>query len=462
MAVFRHEAHGMGKNAWVLGGVLVAALFGALIGSEATVVPALAVGAIAVVVILLAVPVAFRDSPSLLSSEFVIAWTLTALGVRIITGLVIASWPSATNFLGPDAIGYQRDALGLLSAWHGTGLAPILPAGKGGFSIMLAGLYWLTGPQLSAGVVLNAFLGAALVPILADTTYRAGEARAARYACPLVALLPLFVVWSSELLREAGVWVLMAIMLNCGVRMASSISVRRIVLAGLAAAGLFTFRASVAIVYIPTLALGVLIASRRPRSSGSRLPHLVALMALSAVSIWIVVLMYRGGFQADLRDVENYRNAVAIHAGSGFNAGADVSTPGAALSYLPIGAARLLLGPFPWDLRSTTQAVGLVAAITSWVLLYWFVGGARGWRSAHGSDQARVGRSVFLIPAAALTVLLSLVSGNYGLAIRERSQILLVALPVICFGIARRRERAWNVDAALVDRPGRMLQARSG
>jgi hypothetical protein len=444
-----------------VGWIVAAVLGGALIGAEPDVVPALVVGTVGVAAILLVVPLAFRDAQPPLSASFVLTWTLVAFVVRAVLGLIIASWPSAVNFLGPDAIGYQREALGLLSAWHGTGLAPALSPGKGGFSIMLAGLYWLTGPHTSGGVMLNAFLGAALVPVLADTTYRAAGARAARYACPLVALLPAFALWSSELLREAGVCLLMGIMLACAVRLADRVTARRVFVGTLAAAGLLTFRASVAIVYIPTLALGVIIAARHPRRSRSRAAHNLALLVLSAISIWMVVLMYQGGFQADLRDIENYRSAVSSGAESGFGAGGDVSTPGAAASFLPVGILRLLLGPFPWDLRSASQALGLVAAVTSSVLLFWFLRGARGWKARRGQPTSP-GQSVFLIPGCALTVLLALVSGNYGLAIRERSQILLVVVPIICLGIARARERASFAQAPDARRGDRWVRTRIG
>lgn len=44
---------------------------------------------------------------------------------------------------------------------------------------------------------------------------------------------------------------------------------------------------------------------------------------------------------------------------------------------------------------------------------------------------------MLFLPAVAITLLLSLVIGNYGTIIRERMQLLVLLAPVVALGLAR-------------------------
>src|SRR5262249_15595670 len=67
---------------------------------------------------------------------------------------------------------------------------------------------------------------------------------------------------------------------------------------------------------------------------------------------------YRGWDLEHLQDVRSY---TARTTGSGFNADLDVQTPGGFGLSLLIGAAHLLLAPFPWQLASGSARMLMVA-----------------------------------------------------------------------------------------------------
>ena len=46
---------------------------------------------------------------------------------------------------------------------------------------------------------------------------------------------------------------------------------------------------------------------------------------------------------------------------------------------------------------------------------------------------------VHLLPAAALASMLALIIGNYGTVIRERLQVVVLILPFVAFGLAKRK-----------------------
>src|SRR5438270_262569 len=118
-----------------------------------------------------------------------------------------------------------------------------------------------------AGLVFNAFLAAALVPLLTDITTRLFGAEAARPVAPLVVLLPGILVWTSQLLREAAVLFLIVAAADLALRASERLRLSEFSLLTAVLALLFLFRANVAYVLLGGLAVGLLL-SRRHVVSG--------------------------------------------------------------------------------------------------------------------------------------------------------------------------------------------------
>jgi hypothetical protein len=144
---------------------------------------------------------------------------------------------------------------------------------------------------------------------------------------------------------------------------------------------------------------------------------------------------YQAATGSSLRQAELVRRDLANSANSGFAADTDISTPAQALSFLPQGLLNFLLGPFPWQLGGGRQLLVLPDVLVWWLLLpsVW-----RGLREARRRGKASL---VLILPAMTTSALLSLVVGNFGTIVRERSQVVILLTPIMAAGLAVRRRR---------------------
>jgi hypothetical protein len=162
-----------------------------------------------------------------------------------------------------------------------------------------------------------------------------------------------------------------------------------------------------------------------------------------------------GRAESDLQDmnlarVSEFRYGMAVTAKSGFDANTDVSTPGRAIVFLPIGMSELLFAPFPWQLTSMRSALALPETMLWWFMVPATVRGLR-W-----SMRKRFGRiSPLLLFAGTLTCAYSLVHGNVGSAFRQRAQIFVILFIFSSLGHWLRRCRKAGLDDTLllVDEP---------
>jgi len=360
-------------------------------------------------------------------------WTYASYALHLALGLGIAASDKAVTFLAPDANNYHLDAIALSRHWSEGTPKPALPIGKEGFYLALARLYELIGPHRVGGLVIITLCSALLVPLVSDTTRRLFGRGAARAVLPLIVLLPGFLVWTSQLLREAPIVLGLALAINLAIRISEKVNLANLVLLAVTVAVLFTLRANVAYVFAAGLVVGLAMGGR----------HLVfGILTAGAMAGVLAAIVLGGGLgeggyersaTADLKQVNNIRSALATTANSGVASDADVSTTSGSLAYLPIGVPQLLLGPFPWQVRNLRQLFGLLEAMTIWWFVPAFVRGV-------GRAGRRIGRRVALLlaPAAGITAVVALLIGNNGTLVRERLQVLVLLLPFTALGLVRR------------------------
>lgn len=356
-------------------------------------------------------------------------WTMLAFAVHLGLSAVL----NAVAYQISDAVTYHGGAVDIVRHWQDGHPLPILPAGKEGFYYLLGGLFWLFGEHNVAGLVVNAALAAAAVPLISDVTGRLFGGEAARHVPPLVLLLPGLLLWTSQLLKEAAVVFLVALSLSAAVRL-----LRRLTLSGLgvltiAVSLLFTMRGHVALVVAAALVAGIALGRPSVISGvGAGLAALV-LMGVLVVASGLGHSGYEAATGSDLRRANLVRQDLATSGKSGFGSDTDISTPGGAIAYLPRGVLSFMLGPFPWQLAGARQLVALPDVLVWWLLLPSL---GRGMRAA----VRRAGRAVLvpLLPAVMTTVLLSLVVANFGTVVRERSQVVVLLLPFIALGLSLR------------------------
>ena len=362
----------------------------------------------------------------------VLKWTIMAFAGHLLLSILL----NAVLYDSSDARIYHRDAVEIVRHWHGGFPTPALIDGKEGYYYLLAGLYWLFGPHTLAGLIVNAALAAALVPIVSDLTRRLVGRDAAAYVPVLVVLLPGLLLWTSQLLKEAAVVFLVAVSLNCATRLLTRISFSGLAMLAAALAVLFTMRSYVGLVVAVGIMAGIALGRR------SVLGGLGAGLSAAAVMVMLVFATgvgysgYKAATSADLKQADLVRKDLATSADSGFGSDIDISTPARALSHFPMAAATFLLGPFPWQFGSARELVALPDVLATWILLPTL------WRGFRTTFQ-RVGRAVFilLLPAVMTTALLSLTVGNFGTVVRERSQVVIILVPFLAVGLAGRANR---------------------
>ncbi|MDQ4068156.1 MAG: hypothetical protein M3203_01555, partial [Actinomycetota bacterium] len=364
-------------------------------------------------------------------------WTMLAFVTHLGFGLFVTNAGGLVQayLRAPDSYAYHNYAIEIVRHWTTGFPLPDLPAGKEGFYYMLAALYWMFGAHTAAGLAVNATLGAALAPVLSDTTRRLFGPAAADYAVKLVVLLPGLFLWTSQLMKEAPILLLIALTANLAARLLDRLSVVALVTMGLVLGLLFTFRAWVALVLAGGLVAGITFGKEQVVSGLSTAVSALALIAL-VVSLGIGYSGYQAAVAADLQEAQAVRRDLALSAASGYDAAADISTSTGAITYLPRGLANFALGPFPWQIRQARQLIVLPEVLAWWVLLPSLVRGLRkGW-SWRGRRCL-----ILVLPAGAVACLLALAIGNFGTVVRERMQLVVLLVPFVALGLVERAAR---------------------
>src|SRR5207249_5225465 len=138
----------------------------------------------------------------------------------------------------------------------------------------------------------------------------------------------------------------------------------------------------------------------------------------------------------NLRQLQIMRLDAAQSAQSGFGQDVDVSTPGGALTAIPLGFSYLLFAPFPWQFGSLRQLITLPEMIVWWccipllVLGLWFT-------IKHRVRQV----APILIFTVFLTLTYSVLQGNVGTAYRQRAQLLIFYFVFVAVGFVLVREK---------------------
>jgi 4-amino-4-deoxy-L-arabinose transferase-like glycosyltransferase len=271
--------------------------------------------------------------------------------------------------------------------------------------------------------VINCFLGA-LTVVLAYRVARTlfSEAVAARvgwWSC----LFPSMIIWSAQTLKEPVVIFFEILALySCLQLRERGFNVKHVLLAGFAVVALFPFRFYAS--YIAALA--ILVSMVTPQLSRRRITIGPAVMLLLLV---VPILIYTGGAAEaesriegfDLKFVEDFRVNVAQEGNSGVRTDVDMqTTSGFSLGTL-IGAAHLLLAPFPWQLGASLKMLMTIPEIVYWWWLFFFGVVPGFWYVVRKRFYDVLPLLIFVF---AIGTLYSMMFGNVGLILRQRAQIL--------------------------------------
>lgn len=364
----------------------------------------------------------------------ILYWAMIAFAAHLLFGLASTNVSDQIRFyVGTDSFSYDAGARALVQHWNLGLPAPVIPTGKEGFYYLLAGLYWIFGAHTAAGLAVNSTLAAGLVPVMTDATDRLFGRAAARYAAPLVVLLPGLFLWTSQLMRESGILFLLAVALNCAIRLTERVTLASLLVLTTAMVFAFTFRAPVALIAAAGLLVGIGIGHRDLARGLSTGVTTVIVVALVMVVSGLGYSGYKSAVNVNLNKADVVRKDLALSGGTGFAVDADISTPGNALAYLPRGLATFLIGPFPWQIRSARQLPFMPDMLVWWLLLPSL---KRGYVMARDLVGRR--RLLMVLPASGIVVFMALALGNFGTIVRERLQFIVLVVPLVALGLAHR------------------------
>lgn len=320
-----------------------------------------------------------------------------------------------------DTLGYFETA-SALSGHGGEAGDVFLVSGKEGFVRLLSVVFRLGSPDMGTPIAVNAVLIGLTVVVSMKATTLLLSGTEARTIPAVFAFFPPLLVWGSQGLREAGVFLGISLMVLAAAHLQKSFTVGGIAGLALATAFLFVFRGGIAVVVLGGVLVGLALSRRGFRGSTGPLLIVVPGAALAAYASQTVP--YFNDIQRSYFDAE--RQAVVRDSLSQANSGFEQSLSG------PLGLlasmARVVMGPYPWEWLTYPVAVPDVLA--------WLVAGVLVLRTF------RTARSPFLLlagPALAIAVAIALGVTNYGMLLRVRAMIVVVLVPLLAHALAGRR-----------------------
>jgi len=305
-----------------------------------------------------------------------------------------------------------------------------------GYFLFLGSFFYTVGgiSRLAAGFI-NAWFGSLTVVLTYRMTVLLFERKAARYAGIAACLSPSLIVWSTQTLKEPIVIFLEVLALYTTLRMQRQFSIWRMLLISLCILALATMRFYVSYIVASAILLG-LFSEKGLRSR---------LTAIGAALIIIIALSLTGVLGRDtelfarfnLNYVTEFRAAVARGPGSGSGVANqyDLRSPPQLALALALGAAHLLMAPFPWQMVGGSLRMLLsLPEMVVWWWLVWFalLPGVR-----EALRRFPVGLSTVLIFCLTIGLLYSLMFGNIGLVFRQRAQLLPFLLVFVGVGLSK-------------------------
>ncbi len=367
-----------------------------------------------------------------------------ALFLRLAAATMFALFPG-TRLFHDDADGYEWIGMWQAASWHSD--LPPPPQlnvlnNNTGFYFICAAIYYLVGPLRAAASYFNCLAGTASVFLVYRLAREFFHPVVARRATVLTAFVPSMVLWSSIAIKDPVMVLLILISLVGVVRLKRRYTTADLMICILPIFAVLPIRFYMFYVLIFSV-LGSLAFERGTRFLSAATKQIVIGSALVLV---VLVLGLSGAAQQgteymSLEKISTFRNGMATTANSGFSAEVDISTPGGALAFMPIGMAMLLLSPFPWQMTSLRAALTLPEMLVWWWLIPSLIRGLR-----LGFKERFSSLSPLFLFSAVLIAAYSLVHGNIGSGFRQRAQIFVLLFIFASLGLYAKKCKQRGID----------------
>lgn len=377
---------------------------------------------------------------------------MLGFALRMITATVFAVVPE-TRIFHDDAAGYEITGQRLAAEFVRNGLRlPPSDQLNQGFYYFSGYIYYVFGqftPNLSyfSGIV-GTMTGFAIYQLARKSFHK----KVARLAAGLVVITPSMILWSSMATKDAFVSLLIVISLTSCVGLRQGWTPTRV--AGTVVPLLMLQPIRFYIIYFVIFAV---LASFLLDRGSQLLTGIYKQFIIAGVILLLLVVTGLAGRASESAEIlsferaSSFRHGMATSGASGFSEDVDVSTPGKALLFMPIGFANLMFSPFPWQYTSLRA---LLAAPETFVWWFFVPSLLRGLRFTFRNRFSQL--SPLLLFSGALTSAYSLVHGNIGSGFRQRTQIFVFLFIFVAVGYFQARCRRVGIDERhlLASEPG--------
>ncbi|MFL5902049.1 MAG: hypothetical protein ACJ75S_12745 [Solirubrobacterales bacterium] len=345
-----------------------------------------------------------------------------AFGIRVLAASLISLTPVAQTLRGGDEITFLvRAAQVARTSFGSTDWVNLLLTELHVF-VLAVQHYVFDSPELALRV---AQVGIAVIGLvlLAAAVYELVGPRASVLAMWLLAFEPASIFFSSLLHKEANLMLAIGLVALGGAKVWKRGEIRSLVpivfgcLIAVATrhyAGWFLIAASAATVMHAGL--------RAENRTAIRSLALVAMVVLFAAVAAPTVLSASTNESLE-KNLQQSQEANATDSSNLKLEQVDFSTRGAIVVNLPRRIPDVLLRPFPWQLGSLSQGIGLFGTVAAYFTFFFLV---REGRRRRGEVMTRAGPLIYL--GFFLLIAYSLSAGNAGTAFRYRTQIIAVLI----------------------------------
>jgi 4-amino-4-deoxy-L-arabinose transferase-like glycosyltransferase len=371
---------------------------------------------------------------------------VAAFALRLAMATLFALVPSSRVF-HEDAEHYESMGMRMAAYWAGDGPEVLLldDVNQGYFYVCGAASYVVGGSPYGAAF-LNCVLGALTIFGVYQLARRFFHASVARRAAVCCAFFPSMILWSATAIKDPLMTFLIVVAINGCVRLK-----RRFSLGALLATVVPIVACQPIRFYMIFFLVFSIVASLVVERSGKLLTGIPKqLLIVGGTVILLVLVGFAGRAQASLEQlslerVSDFRHGLATTGDSGFDANVDISTPGRAIAFMPMGVTVLLLSPFPWQFTSMRSSFALPEMLIWWALVPSL------WRGLRFVLRNRlVECSPILLFTVSLTAGYSLMHGNVGSAFRQRAQIFVFLFIFSALGQYLKRCRNRGIDQQIL------------
>jgi hypothetical protein len=361
--------------------------------------------------------------------EFLKKLMIFGFFLRVVLALTL-EWSGYSERLAPDETTYATTGFALAQYWSGELLVKpyrFFTDQALGYFYVNGVFFYVFGASDLPIKVLNAFIGVLVGRQVFLLALQLFGAAAARRAATLTTYFPSLVLWSAVNIRD--VWVILLLVLVSRYSLEVIRGYSRTALLKLCAAiyALSFFRDYL----VFAVALPPIVAMLIGRRGHLLRNFAVATVAAIAVAVLLEQGIVREQTQSrmSLEALSEIRRDLAT-GGSAYYRDVDISTPGGALAFLPVGLVYFFFSPFPWQMNS---ALRLMSA-PEMVLIYYLA--LPTWRGIAFAVRNRLRDCIQVLMLTALvTVTYALTEGNVGTLYRHRAQAMAFYLIFAAVGL---------------------------